>query len=282
MKQTVCWSLCRYKLWLTLPRRLWSKNHFFRQKSRINWLREDDLNTAYFFRICQVRACYNAVRAFLTNSGDWIVDSLEMSSHAISHFQSVLAPAMSKLVVKHSSPDWFHSLQAFRVTAQAAQMLTIPTAEEIKRLIFKLNPNKAPCPDGLTSAFFRASWEIVGEDVVRAVWNFFASAFLPTTANATILSLVPKFSGAYKVTDYRPISFLNTVYKVVSRLLVRRLKPMLPKLILACQTAFIKGRLIIENTTLASELINGYHRNKGAKKITIKVYITKAFDTLFW
>lgn len=57
---------------------------------------------------------------------------------------------------------------------------------------------------------------------------------------------------------------------------------MLPELILACQTAFIKGRLIIENTTLASELINGYHRNKGAKKITINVDITKAFDTLSW
>ncbi|KAG5415797.1 hypothetical protein IGI04_003364, partial [Brassica rapa subsp. trilocularis] len=61
---------------------------YFRQKSRINWLREGDLNTAYFHRICQVRASYNAVRAFLLDTGEWITDPIEMSAHAISHFQS--------------------------------------------------------------------------------------------------------------------------------------------------------------------------------------------------
>lgn len=48
------------------------------------------------------------------------------------------------------------------------------------------------------------------------------------------------------------------------------------------QTAFIKDRLLVENTVLAGELINGYHKNKGVKKITIKVDISKAFDTLSW
>lgn len=65
---------------------------YFRQKSRINWLREGDLNTTYFFQICQVRASYNCIRAFLTLSGDLITDPLEMSALAVSHFQSVLGP----------------------------------------------------------------------------------------------------------------------------------------------------------------------------------------------
>ena len=82
--------------------------------------------------------------------------------------------------------------------------------------------------------------------------------------------------------DYRPISCLNTIYKVISRLLVRHLKPILPDLILPCQTTFVKVRLIIENNRLASELINEYDQNKGTKKITIKVDIAKAFDTLSW
>lgn len=69
---------------------------------------------------------------------------------------------------------------------------------------------------------------------------------------------------------------------MISRLLVSRLKPILPALILPCQTAFIKDRLLTENTVLASELVNGYHKNKGAKRITIKVDIAKAFDTLSW
>lgn len=93
--------------------------------------------------------------------------------------------------------EWFDSLQPFRVSAQTA--LTIPSPEEIKFLVFKLNPNKAPGPDGLISGFFKAAWEVVGEEVVIAVRHFFLSGFLPTSANATILSLVPKFPGASKI-----------------------------------------------------------------------------------
>lgn len=111
---------------------------FFRQKSRINWLREGDLNTLYFHRICQVRASYNAVRGFLTVKGDWIVDPLAMSAHAISHFQSVLAPTAFNLVVQCTSPDWFWSLQPYRVSSHSDLMLSLPSAEEIKLLFFKL------------------------------------------------------------------------------------------------------------------------------------------------
>ncbi|XP_018512128.2 uncharacterized protein LOC103853200 [Brassica rapa] len=256
---------------------------FFRQKSRINWLTEGDLNTTYFHRICQVQASYNAIRSFITESGIQITDPQEMSNLAIAHFQSVLGPLNYRPPCIASHPSWFALLTNFRVTSlQSTQMQLIPTALEIRKQFFKLNQNKAPFPDGLTSGFFKASWDILGEEVVHSIQHFFASSFLPAATNATILSLIPKFPGASKITDFRPISCLNTVYKVLSRLLVARLKPFLPDLILPSQTAFVKDRLLVENTTLASELIHGYHKNKGSKRIAIKVDIAKAFDILSW
>ncbi|XP_048624020.1 uncharacterized protein LOC125592699 [Brassica napus] len=126
------------------------------------------------------------------------------------------------------------------------------------------------------------AWETVGEEAIICGKQFLTSAFLPATANSTILSLVPKFPGASRISDFRPISCLNTVYKVISCLLVARLKPILQHLVLPCQTSFVKDRLLVENTILASELIHGYHKNKGPKKITIKVDIAKTFDTLSW
>ena len=159
-------------------------------------------------------------------------------------------------------------------------MLLLPTPEEIRLTMFRLNPNKEPGPDGLTSGFFKAVWESVGDDVINGITHFFTSGFLPSATNATILTLVPKFPGESKLTEFRPISCLNTIYKVISRLLVKKLKPILPALILPSQTAFVQGRLLLENIVLASELINGYHKNNGTKKITIKVDIAKAFDTL--
>lgn len=255
---------------------------FFKRKSRINWLKEGDLNTSYFFRICQTRASFNAIRSFFTASGVLLTDPLEMSNYAVAHFKSILGPSNYCTDV-YSPPSWFATLIQFRVSSQQQSlMISMPTVEEIHKLFFKLNPNKASGPDGLTSGFFRGAWDIIGSDVTTAISQFFSSAFLPAAANATILSMVPKRQGATAVTDYRPISCLNTVYKVVSRLLVKRLKPILLDLIVPNQTAFVKGRLLLENTVLAGELVNGYHKNSNSKRITIKVDIAKAFDTLSW
>lgn len=157
---------------------------FFRQKSRINWLKEGDLNTAYFFRICQTRACFNAIRAFLSSRGTWITDPQEMSDHTVNHFQSVLGPLNYHPPTLYSSPQWFADLTGYSVPAHLNQlMLSIPSEEEIKNVFFKLNPNKTPGPDGLTSAFFKASWEFIGTEVTASIRNFFASNFLPATAN---------------------------------------------------------------------------------------------------
>jgi len=152
-----------------------------------------------------------------------------MSDHVTAHFQSVLATPFSATAV-FSAPLWFEDLQPFRISSLL--MISIPSAEEIKALVFKLNPNKAPGPDGLTSGFFKAAWEVVGNEFVDVVRHFFLSGFLPSSANTTILTLIPKFPGASRVAEYRPISCLNTIYKVVSRLLVRRIKPILSELIM--------------------------------------------------
>ena len=118
---------------------------FFKQKSRITWLREGDLNTTYFMRICQTRASYNAIRAFLTGSDTWITDPMQMSAHAVDHFQSVLAPVAYYPPPLYSSPALFVEMTDFSFPVEfLQQMISIPTSEEIKSCMFKLNPNKAP------------------------------------------------------------------------------------------------------------------------------------------
>lgn len=141
---------------------------YFRQKSRINWLAEGDFNTTYFHRICQTRESYNAIRAFLSASGVWITDPIMMSLHAVAHFASVLGPRFYTPPQLCSAHAWFSDMSLFHVSQnQAQQMIALPTPEEIKRLFFKLNPNKAPGPDELTSGFFKASWDILGSEVTQ-------------------------------------------------------------------------------------------------------------------
>lgn len=254
---------------------------YFRQKSRINWLKEGDLNTSYFHRIWKVRTAVNSIRFFILSNGDCISDPVAMGMIALSHFKSILAPDHLQPTI--STPQWFTSLLSFSCSApQKLIMSTKPLAEEISSTFFKLNPNKSPGPDGLSPGFFKASWNIIGPEVIDSILRFFQTSFLPSTVNATILTLVPKHSGASSISDYRPISCCSTIYKAISKMLVARLKPILPKLIFPNQTAFVKGRLLIENTILATELVRGYHSDKGPPRITLKVDIAKAFDTLNW
>ncbi|CAN6897202.1 unnamed protein product [Brassica oleracea] len=66
---------------------------YFKQKSRVNWLKEGDLNTTYFHRLVQVRASFNSIRFFMLPSGVILSDPITMGQHAVNYFQSILAPA---------------------------------------------------------------------------------------------------------------------------------------------------------------------------------------------
>ncbi|CAA7059505.1 unnamed protein product [Microthlaspi erraticum] len=105
---------------------------------------------------------------------------------------------------------------------------------------------------------------------------------MPRGVNATILSLIPKHKDSQTMNDYRPIACCNFLYKVISKILANRLKLILSDAIEPNQSAFVKGRLLVENVLLASELVNGYHKSSISTRCTIKFDIAKAFDTVKW
>ena len=176
---------------------------YFTQRSRINWLKEGDLNTTYFFLIVQTRLNFNIIRLFTLPSGTILTDPLEMSSHAVRHFSSTLGPGPPHCVVTASTAEWFQSLSPFRCDQdQSIKMTAIPTCEEITTVMHKLNPNKAPGPDGLTSGFYKATWSILGNEVTASIQHFFFSSFMPSATNSTILTLVPKHARASLITDF--------------------------------------------------------------------------------
>nr|GEW05144.1 hypothetical protein [Tanacetum cinerariifolium] len=85
--------------------------------------------------------------------------------------------------------------------------------KEIKDALFSIDDNKASGPDGYSSNFFKAAWNVVGQDVCSAVKDFFAKGKLLSEINTTLISLIPKVTSPARVTDYRPISYCNVVHK---------------------------------------------------------------------
>jgi hypothetical protein len=155
-------------------------------------------------------------------------------------------------------------------------------AEEIRDTMFSMKSNKAPAPDGYTADFFKASWSMVGADVVEAIQDFFVSGKLLKEVNATILTLVPKKTNAETMGDFRPIACCNVIYKCITKILSNRMLPVLDSVVGRNQSAFIPGRSISENILLAQELVKNYHRKEGQPRCTMKVDLMKAYDSVDW
>ena len=100
--------------------------------------------------------------------------------------------------------------------------------------------------------------------------------------NTTVIALIPKTTSSCKLQDYRPISCCNIAYKVITKIIANRLKPILKSSISRSQSAFLKGHSLGENVLLAAEIIRRYESPNCSRSSMLKIDIHKAFDTICW
>jgi hypothetical protein len=142
------------------------------------------------------------------------------------------------------------------INADSHDYLLAPvSADDIKQVLFSMDDDKAPGPDGYTSAFFKKAWNIVGDDFCSAVQDFFASREILKQLNHSIIALVPKSANANSAADYRFISCCNVTYKVIFKILAGRLAHVLNDIISPSQNAFLGGRFMADNINLMQELL---------------------------
>ncbi|GLT56437.1 hypothetical protein SLA2020_294760 [Shorea laevis] len=148
-----------------------------------------------------------------------------------------------------------------------------------------MNPFKAPGPDGFSLGFFQDFWETVKEDVVAPCLNFLnCGGGLPANMNFTHIVLIPKRVGPKSMTDLRPISLCNVVYRILAKVLANRFKQVLQHVISMEQSAFLPNRLITDNAMIAFEILH-YMRNRKCRKKgwqVVKLDMSKAFDRVEW
>ncbi|XP_009119170.2 uncharacterized protein LOC103844146 [Brassica rapa] len=257
------------------------EEQFYFQKSRIQWMGLGDRNNCFYHNVCKARNSKNAIRRIIATDGRILTDLNDIKAEAVSHFDTFMNDQPSNLVDVTS--EYLEGLIDYRCPQGVAAELIRPVqGEEIKKILFSMPTNKAPGPDGYPVEFYKAAWPVVGKDVIVAVQSFFLFGLLPRSTNATLLSLIPKMTEAERMTDYRPIACCNVVYKVISKIIARRLKATLPPAIELNQCAFIKGRLLLENVLLATELVKDYHKPGISSRSAVKLDISKAFDTVQW
>jgi hypothetical protein len=171
------------------------------------------------------------------------------------------------------------------ISAQVNQALLAElTKDEIGDALFQIGPLKSPGPNGLPARFFQRNWRLLKKEVSAAIKLFFKDGSLPDDFNMTKTVLIPKTSDASDLKEFRPISLCNVIYKIISKCLVNRLRPHLHELISETQSAFLPGRLILDNALIAFEFFHAIHRcKKGDESFcAYKMDLSKAYDRVDW
>nr|GFB14596.1 RNA-directed DNA polymerase, eukaryota, reverse transcriptase zinc-binding domain protein [Tanacetum cinerariifolium] len=129
-------------------------------------------------------------------------------------------------------------------------------SDEIRSAVWACGENKSPGPDGFTFEFFRRFWDVIGPDFCLAVKWFFVHNSFAKGCNSSFIAPIPKIMDSKFINDYRPISLIGSLYKVVTKILAIRLSSVLDGLILEVQSAFLPNRQILDGPFIINEILS--------------------------
>ncbi|XP_021718862.1 uncharacterized protein LOC110686554 [Chenopodium quinoa] len=219
---------------------------FLKHKAKAHWLKEGDMNSAFFHDAIRQRRVQNRICSIQSASGG-IHSPDDITEVFVEYYKGLLGTGSTDCVPVH--PEVI-AAGPFLTKIQKELLCRTFSEHDVQAAIWSIEDNKAPGPDGFTSKFFKAAWSIVMVDVCKAVLDFFEHGRLLKQINSTTLTLIPKVTNATQVTQFRPIACCNILYKVISKLVAARMKEVLPGIISVNQSAFISGRSIIDNIML--------------------------------
>nr|GEU52957.1 RNA-directed DNA polymerase, eukaryota [Tanacetum cinerariifolium] len=244
------------------------------QKAKIKWSIEGDENSKFFHAILNKKRNRHAIRGILSE-GNWIEDPNSVKNEFFSHFKERFdSPCSSRLMLEGEFPNKLSADQSIDLESNV-------TIEEIKRAVWDCGIDKSPGPNGFIFGFYRRYWDIIKKDVADAVSFFFISGNFPKGGNSSFIALIPKMQDAKVVKDYRPISLIGGLYKIIIKILANRLVGVLGELVNEVQSAFIVNRQILDGPFILDELIHWCHAKKKETMI-FKVDFEKAYDSVRW
>nr|XP_016475204.1 PREDICTED: uncharacterized protein LOC107796895 [Nicotiana tabacum] len=224
------------------------EEEFWRQKAGMLWFKYGDRNTKFFHTQVNGRRKRLKLSSNQNSLGNWIEEDHLIAEEAISFYKDQFAESAVP-----NDFDILNHVPSMVDSDQHERLMALPSNEELKRAVMRLNGDSADGPDGFTGAFYQTCWEIIEEDVVK--WSRLSFA----------------------------VNDCQRVLRTQTWVIHERLVELLPNIISEEQAGFVKGRSIVENVLLTQEIITDIRlRTKAGPNVVIKLDMEKAYDRLSW
>jgi len=151
---------------------------------------------------------------------------------------------------------------------------------EIEEVVRKLARGKSLGLDGIPNEFYQKLWAVMETNLVNLVQTIFNKGKMSKGLNKSLIALMSKISGPRKVKDFRPISLLGGVYKIITKIMANRIRLLVPKLVHPYQSGFVHGRSLAE--TCLSIWSGVEEGPKVGEFVLLKEDFEKAYDRVEW
>ncbi|KAJ9674188.1 hypothetical protein PVL29_023628 [Vitis rotundifolia] len=234
----------------------------WRQKARVKWVKEGDCNSKFFHKVANGRRNRKFIKMLENERGLVLNNAESITEEILLYFE--------KLYASPTGESWsIEGLDLSPISEESASRLDSPfTEEEISKAIFQLD-------------IFQDCWDVVKEDLVRVFAEFHRSGIINQSTNASFIVLLPKKSLTKKISDFRPISLITSLYKIIAKVLLGRIRGVLHETIHSTQGAFVQGRQILDAAFIANEIVDERRRSRE-EGVVFKIDFEKAYDHVNW
>lgn len=216
-----------------LWRLLKAKDALVAQRSRSKWHKEGDVNTKYFHNYVKVRKSRNSIKALRENDG-WVVSPYDVRRKMLEYFKNIVAND------RWERPK-LDGVNFERVSEEDNIFLAAPfSILEIEAVVRDSDGGKSRGSNGYNFAFVKEFWYLIKDEVRIMFDQFHTNEVLPKGMLSYFVTLIPKVSSPLELKEYKPISLLGCLYKLLVKVLARRLTVVLNSIISQNQSPFLR------------------------------------------